>query len=227
MSKVILDYLNSLSITASQKNDEGNDNVFCDRLLTDVKRWKSILSSPYNIAMERKRFADCPSGIAVPLVVLLQAAWKIYQTSNNGSLLITVLQLHLSIGQMDSTLAEEMAFVGSHVFLSKILHHNPIFLDNHNNKEEEEDLWMEIQDVACEISMCSSNFPMKFSPLTQDELKARLPLSFTISPIPSSNEKKQLDQTIYIHQVTKRQSAQEDVGFGMCHLPFINEFLYF
>lgn len=218
MSKVILDYLNSVSIPSQKKYYEGNDSVLCDRLLRDVKRWKNILSSPYKIAMERKRFADSPSGIAVPLVVLLQAAWEIYQKSK-GSLLITVLQLHLSIGQMDSTLAEEMAFVGSHVFLSKLLHHNPT-LDN----EDEEDLWMEIQDLACEISMCSSNFPMKFSPLTQDELKSRLPLSFTISPIPSDG-KKQSEQTIYIHQVTKRQSAQEDVGFGMYH-HVINEVIF-
>jgi predicted nicotinamide N-methyase len=101
--------------------------------------------------------------------------------------------------------------------------------------EEDEDVIVEIQDIACEIAYncCSGSttdivFPVKISPFTKEELCHRLPLVFHVEATNhSNNDGNFVDDEVgddddvpdkvnlWIHQVTDRQSAQEDVGFVM------------
>lgn len=102
-------------------------------------------------------------------------------------------------------------------------------------KEQDEDLLTEIQDLACEIVHDSRiphlTFPVKVSPFTREELINRLPLEFHVQSPYYNNEnsvvKKEMEDSsiigscaisermsFLVQQVTDRQSAQEDVGFG-------------
>ena len=88
--------------------------------------------------------------------------------------------------------------------------------------EEDLDTVMELQDLACEIgSLCGGAFPIKLSPFTTEELRARLPLCFSVSSVDSQNNNDVVVENthqrinVLIHQVTARQGAQEDVGFVM------------
>ena len=90
--------------------------------------------------------------------------------------------------------------------------------------EQDEDVLTEIQDEACEIVYDSRlpnlTFPVKISPFTTDELIHRLPLEFQVqSPYYVQDDSHDHDvfaskMSFLIQQVTDRQSAQEDVGFG-------------
>jgi hypothetical protein len=90
--------------------------------------------------------------------------------------------------------------------------------------EQDEDVLTEIQDEACEIVYDSRlpnlTFPVKISPFTTDELIQRLPLEFQVqSPYYVQDDSHDHDvfaskMSFLIQQVTDRQSAQEDVGFG-------------
>ena len=102
-------------------------------------------------------------------------------------------------------------------------------------KEQDEDLLTEIQDLACDIVHDSRiphlTFPVKVSPFTREELMNRLPLEFHVQSPYCNNEssvgKKEMKESssidnytisermsFLVQQVTDRQSAQEDVGFG-------------
>ena len=106
-----------------------------------------------------------------------------------------------------------MAQSGYHMPILRILeyYHSSSILDEHD-----EDAIVEIQDLAAEIAyaecgMCT--FPVRaISPFTQEELVNRLPLLFRIK---SPNKQEiPVEVSLLIHQVTDRQSAQEDVGYG-------------
>lgn len=128
-----------------------------------------------------------------------------------------VLSLHLSVGKSDPTLAEEMAREGSHLTLLRLASFDLCVLGD-TFTEEDEDAVVVLQDLACEIgSLGGGAFPIKYSPFSIGELSSRLPLHFTIKPLDVEKEEKEncSDQSILINQVTKRQSAQEDVGFVM------------
>ena len=87
---------------------------------------------------------------------------------------------------------------------------------------------MEIQDLACEIAALSPSFPVRAAPFTVNELVARLPLSFNISPVITTDresesqtlESKMTELTVLINEVKSRQTAQKDVGFGKYMLCF-------
>jgi len=124
---------------------------------------------------------------------------------------------------MDTVLYEEMTQSGYHIPISRILKYD------HSNSilnEHDEDAIVEIQDLAAEIAytecgMCT--FPVRaISPFTQEELVSRLPLLFRIKS-PKQQEIPAAEVGLLIHQVTDRQSAQEDVGYGMIflHVSFI------
>jgi predicted nicotinamide N-methyase len=84
----------------------------------------------------------------------------------------------------------------------------------------QQDIIMEVQDLAGEIASLCQSFPVAATPLTPDQLRARLPLIFEMKPsmittLSSNSHHIMEDLTILIHQVTTRQSAQRDVGFVM------------
>jgi hypothetical protein len=96
--------------------------------------------------------------------------------------------------------------------------------------EANQDTVIELQDLACEIAALACSFPVRVAPFCAHGLRQRLPLVFSIGAVEpvvqdnsktggtGGNEKKismvAETETVLIHQVTIRQSAQEDVGFG-------------
>lgn len=142
--------------------------------------------------------------------------------------LIRVLSAYCRMADFDATLEEELGRYGAHVCLSRLLKLDPITaLSSSSSTEADQETIMEVQDLTCEIvAACAvGSFPRKETPLTPEELRARLPLVFDIPTAvgnddddnegghPSINNVKSLQ--ILIHQVTARQSAQKDVGFLM------------
>jgi len=146
----------------------------------------------------------------------------VHETQATNSLR-QVLQLHTKVCQLDSTLAEELGREGSHAVLAKLIRFDMQSemeragsIGSFNIEEEDADAVMELQDLACEIGAISGgSFPMKVAPFTLDALRSRLPLHFIVSPIPGHNDLDCQQHHILIHQVAKRQGAQEDVGFVM------------
>mmetsp|Transcript_34350 Transcript_34350/g.37114 ORF Transcript_34350/g.37114 Transcript_34350/m.37114 type:complete len:512 (-) Transcript_34350:285-1820(-) len=178
--------------------------------------------------------------------------------------LLRLLIIYRRIAKLDRTLDEEIAMEGSHICLSKIMKIDINSIDDYNCynnssdidindgyhknneikidvNEANQDMIMEIQDLACKIASFSISFPLRVCPLMRGDLLARLPLEFNFLPIPQfrpcvcckgkdngnkknvcnkcTNKEKDSDDdgiTILINQVTcKRQSAQKDVGFVM------------
>ena len=132
-----------------------------------------------------------------------------------------LLRIHVHLSVLDQTLAEELGLQGSHVILTRLINY-----DSSNwSLEEDQDSILELQDLAYQVAVCTATFPFKTLHLSLDALRNRLPLVFEIAAIckyPSSDEDLQENsqdspnnQRLLIHQVTTRQSAQEDVGFVM------------
>ena len=172
---------------------------------------------------------ECGIGLASPLVSLLKDATNTWLESiakekgrqiaytEETKILLEVLGMFVNITRLDKTLAEELAKSGSHFQLSRIINVNIssiIVTDDNITFEQEEDSLSEIQDLACEIAYCQNlPFPVKISHFTRDELRDRLPLKFTIrEPLHLAEIGDQIN--VLVHQVTDRQSAQDDVGFG-------------
>ena len=124
-----------------------------------------------------------------------------------------LLGIHSSLGRNDDVLAEELGREGTHVQLVRIIQ---LPIDEERMPETSQDTVMELQDMACSIAAMYQTFPMRVAPLTMEELQQRLPLEFEIAPTVLDEHRSKDSQTecILIHQVTKRQSAQEDVGYG-------------
>lgn len=125
-----------------------------------------------------------------------------------------VLTLHLHLVQQDPALAEELGRQGSHAQLTRLMKMHTI------DQSEDDDL-EELQDISGEIAASSRPlFPVTTNPFTVADLRARLPLVFDVgaSAVPRGPEEGLAAErmiTVLIHQVTSRQSAQADVGFGM------------
>jgi hypothetical protein len=132
-------------------------------------------------------------------------------------LLQRLLDLHLQLSRQDPTLGEELGRAGSHVQLMRLMRY-----DSSRHSPEQQDAIMELQDVACQITTHASSFPLKFLPFGVDELRRRLPLIFDMTPATATCDKtsgplpfgNRTAERILINQVTTRQSAQKDVGFG-------------
>lgn len=115
---------------------------------------------------------------------------------------------------MDPCVREELGSEGLHIILSKIMNIDPYEF----HTDEDQDIVMEVQDLACEIASMYPTFPMRVAPFSQQELQDRLPLIFAITPVLSEGVDTTYQHdgvTILINQVKARQSSQADVGFLM------------
>lgn len=158
------------------------------------------------------------------------------QTAPETKALFELLNLYKRLVEADSSLEEEASREGSHRSLSKIIN----FDSSRFEKESDQDVILDLQDIACEIAALSASFPVRIAPFTLEELRQRLPLSFWIPPaVPtlaessassSSEDECKTDSkpgisqdgfTILINQVKSRQSAQKDVGFGKKWLDYV------
>lgn len=131
------------------------------------------------------------TGLPNILCDLLQQA----TSGTNLDFLLRILRLWLRFSRTDSTLAEELGRQGGHRLLVQIM--------NRMEPSEEEDTTEdEIQTVCCEIASSGRSFPLAESPFTLTQLRERLPFSYIHA-----------QETVLIHQIAHRQSAQVDVGY--------------
>lgn len=131
-------------------------------------------------------------------------------TISSADTLRRVLQLQVRISTIDPIFSEELARSGALQELRRFLQ-----FSISTDKEETEDLVYELQDLAGTILAGStgsgSSSPSSTLAFTMEELQARLPLVLELFVSTSRSEQVQL----LLHQVTTRQTAQFDVGFGM------------
>jgi hypothetical protein len=146
------------------------------------------------------------------------------------------LEIHANCTKFDACLGAELAAQGTHQQLRRIIQWDILELGGIMLEESNIDTVIELQDMACEIAALYSNFPAKPSPFSHEVLTNRLPLTFRIQSDAQTNENllqqkrsdetslgKQSEEVVLIHQVTQRQSAQEDVGFGKCSFQLLSQ----
>lgn len=125
-----------------------------------------------------------------------------------------LLDLLVRVSLLDSTLGEEIGRSGSQSIISRIFEQLKQCIsisESDGSCEEDLDALMDLQDAVCEIySPC-----IRGMAFTDDELRRRLPLIYNLTPVSIDNEEPDEYTTVLINQVTKRQSAQIDVGFVM------------
>ena len=136
--------------------------------------------------------------------------------------LLRLLRLYADVCHLDPTLGEELGRQGAHQLLSRLIRCDLTLWDG--AADEDEDAVMECQDKSCEIAaLAGGSFPVRTMPFAVEDLKARLPQAYTIRPLCHAHTEttdrqhgkgQSESETILIRQVTARQSAQEDVGFG-------------
>ena len=138
----------------------------------------------------------------------------------SNSVEIKTLQHALTIvgrvSHIDTILGEEVSRAGSQTILNTLLEQIHVcisIVESNGSCEEDLDALMDLQDAACEICFPVIRGGMAF---TDEELIRRLPLVYNLRPAASIVGAGVLDSTtILIHQVTKRQTAQADVGYLM------------
>jgi len=157
----------------------------------------------------------------------------IFTASDEVDVLRRTVRLLSSVSRLDPTLGEEIRRAGSFQSVCSRLIGQ---INKCASEEEEEEMMMmseedsdalvDLQDSVFEIySPSASARRMEF---TNEELRSRLPLVYSLTSVSRGIETQQLQQrqggggaydgdnaTIFINQVTRRQSAQADVGFVM------------
>lgn len=201
----------------------------------EIATFKTELASARSIAMARICWLDDSAlGLPVEIHRLLKQAINAFveaalqddvDLASHASTrnLYDCLQIHLQCSKLDPCLGVELGAQGTHVLLRRVIQFHT-HGDNRELMEADMEAVMELQDVACEIAALYCNFPMKASPFARDALVERLPLTFTVREVLVADSKgkdessaatnKIAEEQVLIHQVTTRQSAQEDVGFG-------------
>lgn len=184
-------------------------------------------SSPRAIALTRQRWLQPPSdGLPRRVCDMLRGCLEAFYARAHGSdqslaqhaqNLHACLQIHLQCSRLDPVLGVELGAQGTHALLRRLITHDVALA------HDDGDVIMELQDVACEIAALYSNFPMKASPFTTQTLMERLPLTFCMRAVDKNDKghaqdeaKHDKEELVLIHQVTQRQTAQADVGFGTC-----------
>eukprot|EP00978_Attheya_sp_CCMP212_P027518 scaffold92173_cov48-Attheya_sp.AAC.4 len=192
-----------------------------------LKRQETVGSSLEEEKKEEEsvQLSSSPGETSIPQESINEKFFLVHETTETKTF-HAALHLHLTLARLDPTLGEELGREGSHALISQLVRFDleSETVGRIELQEEDLDQVMELQDIACEIgSLSRGSFPLKYGPFTRDELINRLPLSFVIDPSEtlstameseSPEEVHRYRQHILINQVTARQSAQEDVGFG-------------
>lgn len=183
------------------------------------------------ICERRNRDALSCGGLSTLLLSLLQEAhesWSLFFTtmpdassqkekwtppiicnSDQINILQRTLDLLSRVSKMDITLGEEIGRAGSKTICTRLIEQISK-LTAAELSDEDSDTLVELQDSAFEVYSLSTS-AVGF---TKDEMLNRLPLVFNFSNR-LTNWNSEESEIILISQVTKRQSAQEDVGFIM------------
>ena len=218
---------NCLRVTKRKMDDHHSFHVNkMDSISSQIETLENELKGPQQSVSYRMRLLEeSGSGLPPLFVEVMRDSVRTWlgsdsfhgssdvslETSDETIRLSRCLKVYKNIAETDPSLDDEIAREGSHAILSKLIKIDPFLL----KRERDQDAVMEIQDFACEIAALSPSFPVRATPFTPDELRARLPLSFQISPISSDSHDEQNDFTVLINEVKTRQTAQKDVGFVM------------
>jgi hypothetical protein len=198
-----------------------------DSLSNQIKEFEEQLETPRVLALSRIRLLeDGQKGFASLFLPLMRDSFHAWFDSlaslKSGTPLSStletltifrVLRICSSIATFDGTLSEELGREGSHALLSRLLKYDASRFET----EEDQDTVVELQDLAGETAAYSDSFPLRISPFALDDLQNRLPLSFPVLPAhkeSTTNPEEDGGLLVLINQVTARQSAQKDVGFG-------------
>jgi len=132
-------------------------------------------------------------------------------------LLYRVLKVYLALIRLDPVLGQEIGRQGSQLALHRLMTRHLLevydeIIQNDTEEEETRDnLVCNVYETATELlSSSMGSDSLKSMPYSTDELLARLPLTFAF-PVGTADHE---DDVVLINQVTSRQTAQEDVGFG-------------
>ena len=134
------------------------------------------------------------------------------------------MKLLSNTSQLDATIGEEIKRAGTQLICSRLIEQiNKCTMKFEGElSDEDDDTLVELQDNVYEIYSPSST--SKCMPFTNEELCNRLPLVYRLRPVSHASEQDErqlvddndtIATTIFINQVTKRQSAQSDVGYVM------------
>ena len=179
-------------------------------------------------------------GLPMVLVSLLQSAfdiWSEYYQSILSSVsnqtpqicnahqiinLQRTIQLLIKVSQLDITLSEEIKRSGLQLTCSRLITQiNKLtskLVEDNLYTEENEDTLILLQDLVFELYTPAGNNESSNMAFTSDELVSRLPLVYNLMPLSDDGSSGKMDETsttIFINQVSKRQSAQVDVGYVM------------
>lgn len=202
-------------------------------MLQDLQEKLDVLKrdtlTPRAIALTRKSLLNRGDGYGLACLIyqVLQQSVDCFlracrhlnpgSLSTNPSFLLLhdCIQIHLKCSRMDPSLGEELGAQGTHMQLRRVIQFDLSDVQGRMS-EEDVDTIIALQDLACEVAV-HGNFPMKVSPFSRDTLIERLPLTFEIKPMRTLQnvcDEGGDREIVLIHQVSMRQSAQEDVGFG-------------
>ena len=199
-----------------------------DSLSNQIKEFEEQLETPRVLALPVSRIRlieDGQKGFASLFLPLMRDSFHAWfdslaslksrtPLSNTPETLIIfrVLRICSSIATFDGTLSEELGREGSHALLSRLLKYDASRFET----EDDQDTLVELQDLAGETAAHADSFPLRISPFPLEDLQNRLPLSFLVLPAQKESTDPEEDGglLVLINQVTARQSAQKDVGFG-------------
>jgi len=142
------------------------------------------------------------------------AGTSLFRGSDELKNILRVLRLVARVSRLDKTLSEELILQTEFQNACRGLR-GEIEKCTQVKTTEESDLLVELQDSLFEamgVPCC------RRMPFTDEELKMRLPLVYSLSSIDSLNK-----AVVLVHQIHRRQSSQTDVGFvmwpsGRCNL---------
>lgn len=119
--------------------------------------------------------------------------------------ILRMLRLVARVCRLDKTLSEELILMAEFQKACRGLRDDIECMLLNNT--EESDLLVDVQDSLFEAMGIPCRRRM---PFTDEELKMRLPLVYSLSSVDSLNK-----VMVLVHQVNRRQSSQTDVGFVM------------
>jgi hypothetical protein len=190
-----------------------------DALSSAAIAWQVLVNSTLQHQSKSKYKEDEP--VIIPRTIF---AHKIPQAFE----LLQWLNFIIRLAALDPILGEEMCWDGathitSHVLIQRTIPFIDDYYTHHDLPEDDEDAINDIRDAASTVAALGVGLRRTGALLREARIQ-RLPLQFEIVPVrrdstdSNSSPLSTKSTSILIHQVTARQSAQDDVGFGECIL---------
>lgn len=180
-----------------------------------------LCSDPREVALERIRTRGSIASDATRFLRDAYERWSADMDASSSSsaaaaaatkTLTEVVRVHSALARADPTLYEEIGREGAHVVLSRVVRFEVCSSSELFSEELVDDVF-DLQDACCEIiGVVGGGFPSPYAPFTEEEVASRLPLSYAVT-VGDDDDDVPRRADVLIHQVSERQSAQDDVGF--------------